>query len=86
MESKSEPGKLHLVLVNPYVPKAEFVCDCKGYEMRGTCRHQKEALNKVCWWPMVRGEIEQSPEQTRINECPHCYGPTRLEVVNVQEA
>lgn len=82
IESASKPGQLHLVLVNPYVTKREFVCDCIGFEMRGTCRHQVEALDKVCWWPMVHGDIEQTPAQELTRECPHCFGPTRYEMVD----
>lgn len=85
VESKSEPGKLHLVLVNPRVPKAEFVCDCIGFEMRGHCRHQFEALDLACWWPLGAHREEQSKAQAMTMECPHCYGTTRLEVVNAQE-
>jgi hypothetical protein len=76
VDSVSHPGQLHMVLVAPTVTKREFVCDCKGFEMRGQCRHQVEALNKVCWWPLVRGHLEQTPAQARVNECPHCFGPT----------
>lgn len=71
-----------MVLVNPYVSKVEFVCDCPGFQYRGHCRHQQEALGHICWWPMVRGEIDQTDEERKSKTCPVCTGPTKWEMVD----
>lgn len=82
VKSHSNPDRSYTVLVNPYVNKREFVCDCTGFEFRGECRHQFDALKKVCWWP-IRPDIEsleQSPIQELENTCPNCGGLTKYEV------
>ena len=84
--SESNPDVGHVVLVNPYVSKREFVCDCLGFEYRGTCSHQEKALHKVCWWPLVtRPGIDQTPEQRHNKVCPYCGGPTKWEMVDADE-
>ena len=85
--SNSTPGFHYTVLVNPYVTVSEFVCDCKGFEFRGKCRHQRQALDQVCWWPLVvrDPQPEQTDTQRRSKECPQCGGPTKWEMVDVEE-
>jgi hypothetical protein len=87
IESHSAPGFHYTVLVNPFVTKKEFVCDCKGFEYRGTCRHQTEALSKVCWWPIVprNPQFEQTDQQKRDKVCPNCSGPTKWEMIDADE-
>lgn len=87
VESKTNKGFHYTVLVSPYVTKSEFVCDCKGFEYRGWCRHQGEALEKVCWWPLAPRDPqpEQTPYLRKAKECPQCGGQTKWEMVEVDE-
>jgi hypothetical protein len=85
IESGSTKGLHYTVLVNPHVPVQEFVCDCKGFEFRGQCKHQHEAANKSCWWPMVL-DLKQTDSQRKEKICPQCGGPTKWEMVDADEA
>lgn len=85
--SGSTKGLHYTVLVNPYVTVREFVCDCKGFEFRGQCKHQRQALLHVCWWPKVirDPQPEQTDVQRRNKECPQCGGETKWEMVDAEE-
>jgi hypothetical protein len=85
VDSASSPGNKYTVLVSPFVPVKEFVCGCKGFEIRGYCRHQRESLSLVCWWPLGMYQEAQSQEDKRNKICPHCGGPTKWEMVDAEE-
>ena len=86
VSSSSDDGVKYLVLVSPFVPVHEFVCECKGFEYRGKCSHQRRALDQTCWWPLGAYKEEQSDEQRRHKVCPHCGNSTRWEMVDAEEA
>jgi hypothetical protein len=66
------------------VKVSEFVCDCKGFEYRGTCSHQGKALDMVCWWPLGAHQQEQEEWDEKYMICPNCGGPTKWEMVNAE--
>ncbi len=77
IQSKSDPDHYHAVVINPWERSEEAaICDCKGYEFRTSCAHQKLALAQICQWDSSQ-ELQQSPEQKRLHQCPKCKGRTR---------
>lgn len=69
----------YLVLLPPWDRVAEECsCSCQSYEFRGHCRHQVEALNSVCSWEEKTSDTKQTFEQTAMQVCPDCGGPTRV--------
>lgn len=72
-ESQSEPGVVHEVMVPmPTDGIEEFVCDCRGFQYRGSCRHIQEAWDEICRW-----NSEDGPEkQAEDNVCPRCGATT----------
>jgi len=46
------------------------VCDCRGYEFRGTCRHTKVTEESRCHWFVPLDEISAA-----IETCPMCGMP-----------
>ena len=82
VEVPSSDGETtYVVLVNPWGNFGENVCHCEGYNFRGKCRHQTEALNKVCGWSELEHQtIVQTDEQRRAKLCPVCGHPTKYEV------
>jgi hypothetical protein len=83
--ASSSGGPNHMVTVSPFVTVKEFVCDCKGFEYRGYCSHQKKALESVCWWPLGQWKEDQTDTQRHDKICPHCGGPTHWEMVDAEE-
>lgn len=76
MEIISSKGdQTYLVLVNPWGSDSENICCCIGYNMRGTCRHQKEATEKVCRW-----DSRRAAPQLKRGVCPLCQGRTKTEI------
>lgn len=78
----------YTVLVNPWSTIEENICQCEGYQYRGTCRHQQEAMEILCQWTEVVdqkfGLTEQQTEEEEINQiCPRCGGRTKwtMEIV-----
>lgn len=69
-----------MVHANPWGEVSAYVCECKGYVHRGTCRHQQEAYDHLCDWTEVRDgrytELMQTDEQKLRGICPQCGGPT----------
>lgn len=76
--SKSDPQKKYILSLPPWERKEEeIVCQCEGFDFRGFCSHQKEALRKVCDWNEF-SETKQTKEQKHDKICPICLGPTRM--------
>jgi hypothetical protein len=76
-QSASDEDNHYVVHVNPWANRHEqHVCECKGYQYRGRCRHQKEAHDDHCGWNAVESDVQQTPEQEQKRECPECGGPT----------
>ena len=70
----------YVVHANPWGEIDAYVCECKGYQHRGQCRHQVEAYRHLCDWSEVRDgrytELMQTDEQKLHSICPQCGGPT----------
>lgn len=73
----------YAVFVTPWDrTEDEVVCTCPSYLNRGYCRHQVEALRRICSWAEDDSSIQQTVEQRKKHECPVCGGPTNLVVLN----
>jgi hypothetical protein len=81
IDSASDPDTVYVVLVNPWGDLRENICDCKGYQYRGQCSHQKKAEDKNCGWGAGGYLAEtQTPEEESLQRCPRCGGPTKVEL------
>lgn len=77
----SEEGKTYLVTIPPWeATEVEVVCECRSYEYRGRCRHQREAMKYLCHWSSLEGD-RATPEQVRKQICPECGGPTNTVLI-----
>lgn len=80
--SASDPEVYYLVTVPPWDrTEDEAVCECYGYEYRGRCRHQREALSMICNWSSLDSE-KQTADQEKRRICPECGGPTKVVLVS----
>jgi hypothetical protein len=80
--SHSEPGKVYTVLI--ISEDEDPVCECEGFEFRGHCSHQQEALAKQCHWDEGYADAEPQSDILYHEEiCPRCGGPTEwyMEVI-----
>lgn len=74
----SDGVNAYKVLLPPWErTEKEAVCECRSYEVRGRCRHQREALTLVCNWSELDG-----PPQTEKGVCPECGGQTRTVLID----
>ncbi len=79
--SSSDETVYYLVTLPPWDrTEDEAVCECPGYEFRGRCRHQREALGMVCNWSELDG-IDQTDDQRQEQICPECGGKTQVVVL-----
>lgn len=77
MESQSEPGVVHEVMVPlPTDDIGDFICDCRGFEYRGMCKHIEEVSENMCRWDSTLNAEQQTPDQERDMMCPRCGGRT----------
>ncbi len=85
--SASNPDKKYTVLVNPWGDPEDNVCECRGFQYRGSCRHLKEAVEEVCGWNETEGTEQQTPEQRKAMICPRCRETTKwtMEVSDADE-
>lgn len=74
--SKTDDDKWYNVLVQDPDDINDVICECRGYEVRGHCSHQAEALAVICRWDEAVGPEEQTADQRRTRICPRCGGPT----------
>lgn len=72
----------YTVHCNPWGRASEYICECPSYVMRGHCRHQAEAQEKLCSWLELVGPEKQRPEQRKLGQCPRCGGPTLRQVID----
>lgn len=75
----------YTIMVCPWGLPRENICECAGYHYRGECRHQAEAMDRVCGWTAQQiGEYNQTEAQSKSKVCPRCGGPTiyRMEVID----
>lgn len=73
--SHSTPGVTYTVIVQGDDP-ADAICECEGFQFRGQCAHQAEAVGLKCNWTQLSGPEEQTHEH-RVNKiCPRCMGET----------
>lgn len=74
--SESDEDKKYVIHVNPWANRSEqHVCECKSYQYRGHCKHQKLAHAQHCGWNEIEGPEVASDEQRRERVCPRCEGP-----------
>lgn len=77
VESESEPGKIHNVMIPlPTDDIGDFICDCKGFEYRGHCRHVQDVADNLCRWDSFQGPEKQTPDQEKKAICPRCGATT----------
>lgn len=86
VDSSSDPDKKYVVHVNPWGIPTENICECKGFQYRGSCRHQIAAVEDICGWHEMHAHPQheiQSDHQREELICPRCDGPTMyvMEVV-----
>jgi len=51
----------------------DYVCECKGYEMRGECRHVREVDEARCTFEWEKAD-ENMPIG-KVGDCPECNEP-----------
>lgn len=84
--SSTDADVSYVVHVNPWANRNEqHVCECKSYQYRGNCRHQKEAHANHCGWNEVEGPEEPTEEQRTDRECPRCNGPAHYAMWEVND-
>lgn len=81
--SDSQPGLVYRVMVSmPGDPSSEYICDCKGFEYKGHCKHQTSF--EVCGWEQVVGPEKQTDQQKADKICPRCTNDT-VETLEYEE-
>lgn len=80
--SETDPDRLYDVLIVDADEPSEAVCECEGFNFRGTCHHQQEAVDALCQWYELEGPEQQEGSQRRDRTCPRCGGPTEWIVVD----
>jgi hypothetical protein len=74
--SQSEKGKYYEVLIMGATDLDEVICECQSYHYRGQCKHQIEALDRLCSWSSNIGPEQQTEEEYKHKICPRCGQPT----------
>lgn len=75
VRSSTDPDVHYVVHVNPWANRSEqHVCECKSYQYRGYCKHQKAAHTLHCGWNEVEGEEIPTDQQRKERVCPRCGG------------
>ena len=74
--SKSDSDRTYSVLVIDVENPEEGICECEGFNFRGTCKHLAIAAENVCGWNELLGPEEQAGDQRRNKICPRCGGET----------
>lgn len=73
VQSGSNEDVRYVVHVNPWANRSEqHVCECKSYQYRGHCKHQKDAHTSHCGWNDAEGPEHATEEQKRDRKCPRC--------------
>lgn len=87
VESGTRQGAKYVVHVNPWGDPAENLCECRGFQYRGRCRHQEEAFFQICGWHEMNGKEAQNPFQRKTMQCPRCGNASEwtMEVVDDPE-
>jgi hypothetical protein len=83
VDSTSDPDLIHHVTIS----ELGYLCDCAGFQYRGSCRHKAIAAKNRCWWE--EGQLPlQSIGEKQTKRCPNCGGETVLvaEVEDEDEA
>lgn len=73
--SHSEPGVSYTVIIRGDDPD-DAICECEGFNFRGKCSHQQEALRLKCNWTELVGPETQNDRQRQELICPRCSGDT----------
>lgn len=69
----SKGDKVYKVAISEY----DYICDCRGFEFNGKCKHRALAEQLRCRWE--EGELPcQSEVERRSHTCPLCGSQTIL--------
>lgn len=70
--SESSDAVYVVLVTDPNAPH-EAVCDCRAFQFSkdGTCKHQQQAVDMLCYWTEGDEEV-QTPKQRRNKICPRC--------------
>lgn len=82
----SDESTFYTVFCNSWASPNEFICECRGYQYRGHCRHQHVAADKLCGWDSESGSEQQSDTERITQTCPRCGGPTRWEITESNDS
>lgn len=68
-----------VIVVEPTDHPNDYICECEGFEFRGTCRHQQEVAEMICTW------TARDEEQVEADICPRCGRETDfITVINAK--
>lgn len=83
--SHSNSLRMYEVLITDPNDFRSAVCECKGFQYRGHCSHQREAVEMQCGWTEILGPEVQLKFQIEEMICPRCWGPTEWVLEYVDE-
>ena len=77
VSSHSVPGKIYECLIpdNDSDP-GTVICECEGFDYRGHCTHQPEAIAQLCPWSQATAPTQQTDQQRADMICPRCGNDT----------
>lgn len=73
VDSESHPGTVYTVVISDW----DYLCDCKGFEFSGKCKHKAVADQLRCKWEEGSAPC-QSLLERKTHTCPLCGAPTVL--------
>ena len=74
IDSSSAPGVVYQVVVADW---GDALCDCKGFNFNGYCKHIAKAREQRCRWQEGM-QPAQNCEERKRRICPSCGSTTRL--------
>ena len=75
VESESNPGTMYRVVISDW----DYLCDCKGFEFNGKCKHRAMAEALRCRWEEGNAPCQSNVER-QSHICPTCGSPTIIVV------
>lgn len=73
VDSTSDPSVVYRVVISEW----DYICDCKGFEFNGKCKHREIADILRCRWE-EGDDPNQSAMERSARICPQCGAPTLL--------